>query len=120
VRLISLMSPHKIDIAKYLSKLESKDMRNPLAAMESCLEGLAGELKTSLHYKENLETIDGEAPLLKSYSTEQMPFWPLHGPSGYLCRNLGILSTTIIKKKVEQVLMPGLPLHTFDILSWMR
>jgi hypothetical protein len=62
------MSPHKIDIAKYLSGLESKDMRYPLDAMQSCLE--AGELNTTLRYKENLETIYGEAPLLESYSTE--------------------------------------------------
>jgi hypothetical protein len=70
VRLLSLMSPHKIDIAKYLSRLESKDMRNPLGVMQSCLEGLAGELNMTLRYKENLETIDGETPLLESYSTE--------------------------------------------------
>jgi hypothetical protein len=68
--LLSLMSPHKIDIAKYLSMLESKDMHNPLGAMQSCLEGLADELKTTLRCKENLETINGQAPLLESYSTE--------------------------------------------------
>jgi len=70
VGLLPLMSPHKIDVAKYLSTLESKDRSNPLGAIQSCLEGLADELKTTLRYKENLETIDGQAPLLESFSTE--------------------------------------------------
>jgi hypothetical protein len=64
------MSPHKIDIAKYLSRLESKDIRNPLEAMHLCLVGLADELKTMLVYKEKLETVDDKAPLLESNSTE--------------------------------------------------
>jgi hypothetical protein len=64
------MSPHRIDIAKYLSMFESKDMRNPLAAMQSCLEGHADELETALRCKENLQTINGEVPLLESYTTE--------------------------------------------------
>jgi hypothetical protein len=68
--LLSLMSPHKIDIAKYLSRLESEDIPNPLVAMGLCLEGLADELKTTLGYKEKLETVDGKAPLLESNSTE--------------------------------------------------
>ena len=59
------MSPHKIDIAKYLSMLESKGMHNPLGAMQSCLEGLADEPETALRCKENLETINGQAPLLE-------------------------------------------------------
>lgn len=74
MKLLSSMSPHKIDIAKYLCRLESEDVRNPLGfsllAMGLCLEGLAGELKTTLSYKEKLETEDGNAPLLESCSTE--------------------------------------------------
>lgn len=99
-------------------------MRNPLDAMRLCLEGLAGELKTTLGYKENLVTINGHAPLLESYSTECVMWaaaiWPVHGPNGYLCQNLRIRNTTNIQKKIKQVLMPGLALHMYGILLWMR
>jgi hypothetical protein len=50
VGLLPLMSPHKIDIAEYLSRLESEDIRL-LVAMGLCLEGFADELKTTLAYQ---------------------------------------------------------------------
>lgn len=64
------MSRHRIDIAKYLSRLENKDIRNPLAAMQTCLKDLANELRMSLGSKETLECVNGQAPLLENNSVE--------------------------------------------------
>lgn len=64
------MSYHTIDIAKYLSMLESKGLSNPFEALHSCSKDLATDLKKSLESKEHLEAVNGQTPLLESYSAE--------------------------------------------------
>jgi len=49
---------------------QGPDICNPLRAMGLSLQGLADELKTTLGYKEKLETVNGKVLLLESNSTE--------------------------------------------------
>lgn len=64
------MASHRIDIAKYLAKLECAGMHQPLNAIQACASELATEIRSSLMSKENVAIINGQAPILEPDSCE--------------------------------------------------
>lgn len=75
--------------------------------MGLCVEGLAGELKTTLSYKENLESEDGNAPLLERSSTECL-MWA----AAILASSWTVMSRSYMSGNVLS--------YVFFILRWPR